>query len=192
MLSMNSRRSTAVIAGLAVLMALTRFHHEGTAFTLADASLAVFFLGGYYLGRTAMFAALLAGAFVIDYLAIAYGGISGFCVSPAYVFLVPTYGVMWIAGRWSARLPGWSVSAVLRICGALFTATTVAFVISNLSFYLLSGRLDHLGWSRYAASLAHDYPGYLGAALMYCIIILGIHGLFASAKAPKAGAVNVR
>jgi len=40
-----------VIAGLVLLMALTRYNHFGSSVALPDASYAVFFLGGLFLGR---------------------------------------------------------------------------------------------------------------------------------------------
>lgn len=170
--------STAWIPlALAVLMAATRFHHSGTAFAPADASLAVFFLGGFFLGGRAAACAFLLEAFLIDYLAIACGGVSDFCVSPAYIFLVPTYAVLWWAGRWSACCRYFGKTALLKIVAALVVATSLAFLISNLSFYLWSGRLDALRWQEYVDGLAREYPSYLGAALFYAWSFLGFHAL---------------
>ncbi|MDP3839272.1 MAG: hypothetical protein Q8Q54_10150, partial [Methylococcales bacterium] len=84
---------------LIALMALTRFHHFGDAFSLPDASLAVFFLAGLVFARRWwLLGFLLLEAAVIDYVAITHFNVSAFCVSAAYVFLIPTYAVMWFAG----------------------------------------------------------------------------------------------
>ena len=77
---------------LIALMVATRFHHFGDVLHLPDASLAVFFFAGFY-PKKMFFAFLLALAALIDYLAIE-NGTSGWCVTPAYVFLIPTYAVM--------------------------------------------------------------------------------------------------
>lgn len=163
-----------IIASLALLMAATRFHHEGTAFALPDASLAVFFLAGWHSRSHAVLAGLLLGAFAIDYLAIFHAGVSGYCFTPAYVFLIPTYAALWAAGCWSCRVSAEASFPWRKIVLALPLATTVAFVISNGSFLLFSGRLAGADWMAYSLGVARDYPGYLGAALMYTILALSL------------------
>ncbi|MEI7994736.1 MAG: hypothetical protein WCH01_07515, partial [Methylococcaceae bacterium] len=83
---------------LIALMVMTRFHHFGDVLHLPDASLAVFFFAGFY-RKKALLGFLLALAALIDYVAIE-NGTSSWCFSPAYVFLIPTYAVMWFAGRY--------------------------------------------------------------------------------------------
>jgi hypothetical protein len=70
---------------------------------LADASLAVFYLAGIFTGGLASFAVLLTEAALLDYVAISQFQVSDYCISPAYIFLIPTYAVMFFAGRWSAK-----------------------------------------------------------------------------------------
>jgi hypothetical protein len=41
-------RQAWVLGVLALMMAVTRFHHQGSAFALPDASLAIFFLAGIF------------------------------------------------------------------------------------------------------------------------------------------------
>jgi hypothetical protein len=75
---------------LVALMALTRVHHFGDAFSLPDASLAVFFLAGMSVSSFSFLGFLLLEAGVIDYVAITQFNVNDFCVSAAYVFLIPT------------------------------------------------------------------------------------------------------
>jgi len=120
-----SSRELAIALGLAALMAATRFHHFGSPLHLPDASLAVFFLGGLALGNAALFAAFLAEAALVDWLAIAWGGVSGWCVTPAYAFLIPACASLWAAGRWCAmrRREGWGhVARAVRSGRAIATA----------------------------------------------------------------------
>lgn len=156
------------IIGLLLLMAATRFHHQGTAFALPDASLAVFFLGGWYLRDTRVFVGYLLAAFAIDYLAIAHMGVSDYCISPAYGFLIPTYAALWYAGRWAK-----SCCNPVKTSLALWAATTVAFVVSNGSFFLFSGRLGGADGMAYSLGVLQDYPGYLFHTALYCAVVFG-------------------
>ena len=165
-----------IMAGLAVLMAATRFHHEGGPVSLPDASLAVFFLLGWYSGSLSAVTGFLGLAFFIDYLAIVHGGISGYCVTPAYGFLVPTYGVMWGAGRWAGRAANLNLDGRVWLLSLMILtgATTMAFLISNWSFFFWSGRVNGIGWSDYASGIMDYYPGYLATTLVYSVMVFGL------------------
>lgn len=154
---------------LIALMVLTRFHHFGDALHLPDASLAVFFFAGFY-RKMVFFVFLLVLAGLIDYVAIA-GGTSAYCISPAYVFLIPTYGVMWLAGRYCSNFRLSNASGLLLSLGLLALVTTVAFVISNGSFYLFSGRFDQLDWGHYFERTSGYYVFYVGSAIGYCAVL---------------------
>lgn len=155
------------------LMALTRLYHFGSAFSLPDASLAVFFLAGMRFGLR-FFALLLLEVGVIDYLAITQFNVSDFCISPAYICLIPTYAVMWFAGRYCKAFESLSFVDSLKTYGLATIATTGAFVISNGSFYVFSGRFGQLSWNQYLTQTIQYYPPYLSAALIYIVIGLAI------------------
>ncbi|QFY41232.1 hypothetical protein F6R98_00245 [Candidatus Methylospira mobilis] len=178
---MNITLASSIRPGAVALMALmaaTRFHHVGSAFSLPDASLAVFFLAGLWLGGRYLFIALLLEAGLIDYLAITHNGVSDFCISQAYVFLIPTYAAMWIGGQWCAKFPVLSAASAMQQFAALVMAASIAFLISNGSFYLLSGRYTDLSWGRYFAQAAEYYPSYVGYTLCYTVAIFSIVKLF--------------
>lgn len=175
---LNLDRTHGLAACLVVLMAATRFHHEGTAFAVPDASLAVFFLGGWYLRSVPAFAGYLLAAFAVDFLAIHYGGVSDYCISPAYGFLVPTYGVLWWAGRRAGIRADSTVPGMGRTVTALLIASTAAFVISNGSFFLLSGKVGGAtGWVDYGRGVAAYYPGYLVSTFFYCGLVFVVKAL---------------
>jgi hypothetical protein len=159
---------------LMVTMALTRFHHFGSAFSLPDASLAVFFLAGMGFSSVWLFALLLLEAGFIDYLAITQFSISDFCISPAYVCLIPTYAAMWFAGRYCKAFKSLGFVDSQKTFGLAAIATTGAFVISNGSFYVFSGRFGELSWYGYLNQTAQYLPPYLNAALIYIVIGLAI------------------
>lgn len=180
---MTSKTDLAVRPGAVALMALmaaTRFHHFGTPFALPDASLAVFFLAGLWLGGRYLFATLLAEAGIIDYLAITKLGVSDFCVSKAYVFLIGSYGAMWLGGKWCRQFAELNVASAARQFAALVVSTSVAFLFSNGSFYWLSGRYTDTNWAQYIERFAKYYPPYLTTAALYVVVI------FAAVSAIKA------
>ena len=157
---------------LIALMVMTRFHHFGDVLHLPDASLAVFFFAGFY-RKKALLGFLLALAALIDYVAIE-NGTSSWCVSPAYVFLIPTYAVMWFAGRYCSTFKAMNIAELAKSAGLLMLATSAAFAISNGSFYLFSGHYEDVSLAGYFVRVAQYYPSYVGAALIYAVAGLSI------------------
>ena len=167
-------KTIAIFATLAALMAATRDHHFGSALHLPDASLAIFLLAGFYLPRWA-FPVLLIEAGLADYLAINYGGVSGWCFSPAYWFLIPTYFALWFGGRFYARRYQFSLRSLAEFAGIAFAATTMAFLISNISFYLFAGYFADISMAQYAVQLTGYFPQYLQGAFLYLIPAALLH-----------------
>ena len=189
---LNQSHKRWILLGLTVLMAATRFHHFGSVNFLPDASLAVFFLAGFYLLNKsvampkteeqagaesyfpglAIFSLLIIEAGLIDYVAINNGGVSDWCITPAYMFLIPTYAVMFFAGKWSAQYPLFSKAGVGKIALALLLATSVAFILSNGSFYLFSGRYAEMNGLDYGGRISVYYLPYLAYTLLYsgCVV----------------------
>ncbi|PPD29851.1 MAG: hypothetical protein CTY19_16765 [Methylomonas sp.] len=176
---------------LMALMAATRFHHFGTSFALPDASLAIFFLAGLYLGGGYLFAVLLLEAGLIDYLAITKLGVSDFCVSNAYGFLIPTYAAMWLGGTWCRQFENLKLSTLAKRFAALVVATSSAFLMSNGSFYWLSGRYPDPNWTQYLERFANYYPAYMGNTLLYVVVIFAAVNIFKSLSAHKTSQQTV-
>ena len=178
---MNLKQTLAIKPGAVALMALmaaTRFDHMGTAVALPDASLAVFFLAGLWLGGRYLFALLLIEAAAVDYWAISQMAVSDYCISPAYVFLVPTYAAMWLAGKYCRSMQNLTIRhAVLQLI-AMVSATSVAFLISNSSFYLLSDNISQPSWAQYLETFSSYYSWYLSATLLYGVLILSFVNVF--------------
>ncbi|GFO72636.1 hypothetical protein BJAS_P3036 [Bathymodiolus japonicus methanotrophic gill symbiont] len=160
------------ISALALLMALTRSDHFGSAISLPDASLAVFYLAGIFLGGITSLLLLCVEAGLLDYIAIAHWQVSDYCISPAYIFLIPTYAVMFFAGRWSAKYSSLNSLNLVRQLAYLLVAVSIAFLISNGSFYLLSGKFPDLSLVQYAERVAKYYPAYVGSTLIYSLGVL--------------------
>ena len=171
---------------LMVLMAATRFHHFGTQFSLPDASLAVFFLAGLWLGGRYLFIGLLVEAGLIDYIAITQFGVSDFCVSQAYIFLIPTYAAMWLGGKWCSKFSILTAASGAQQFAALTMSTSAAFLVSNGSFYLLSGRYPNSSWAQYFERFAMYFSPYLISTLIYVVVIFGLVCVAKSLLAPKS------
>ena len=173
-------RTIAMFAALAALMAATRFDHFGSAVSLPDASYAVFFLGGLYLAQSARasmaaFIALILEAGLIDYYATSVQGISDWCMTPAYWFLIPTYASLWFAGRWFALRHMMQGKGLAGLAIVAWTACSFAFMFSNATFYLFSGRFADMSAIEYASRVVQYYGSYVSMALLYIACAAALH-----------------
>jgi hypothetical protein len=172
--SLGHRQQLAIGVILVGAMAATRFNHFGSPLNLPDASLAVFFLAGLYLGRPIWFPIFVGEAGLMDWASIA-GGVSDWCVTPAYGFLLPTYAALWLAGRWYRRHARVEWRTLMPLVSALGLGLVSAFAISNGSFYLFSGYFAELGWSDYVRGVIGYFPAYAGYTLVYTMIALCVN-----------------
>ncbi len=176
-------KNIALIAGFSLLMFATRFQHFGNAFTLPDASLAIFFLGGlYFAGQKIarwIFLAWLLQAAGIDYWATTQLGVSDWCLTPAYPFLILAYFALWFAGKWIAPRCNGRATDLWLVFTAATLASVLAFGISNLSFFLFSGRYAEMSLFEYSSRVLQFLPSYLAVALFYVAIARAIQLLFA-------------
>lgn len=170
----NQTKTIAIFTALAALMAATRAYHFGTALHLPDASLAVFLLAGFYLPRWS-FPVLLVEAGLVDYLSINYGGVSGWCFSAGYWFLIPTYFTLWFGGRFYAARHQFSLRSLGEFAGIAFAATTVAFLISNASFYLFADYFAEMSAMEYGMQITQYFLPYLQSAFLYLGIAALLH-----------------
>ncbi len=180
--TLTLKQRSIIAVALAALMAATRFHHFGSPVNLPDASLAVFFLAGFYLRPILFFPVFLTEAALVDYAAMA-GGVSAWCVTPAYVFLIPTYASLWFGGRWYARRYCLAWRTLVPLGVALLTSTSVAFLISNGSFYWVSGYFPDMSLGEYGASVATYFSPYVLNTFLYVLLAVCVHGLVAAASA---------
>ena len=174
---MNIHRKLSIkpcTIALIALMAATRFHHFGTAFSLPDASLAVFFLAGLWFSERKYLLFLLLEAIVIDYVAITQFSVSDFCISSAYVFLLPSYLALWFAGIVSQRYTTLSLSHISKQFVALLTSASLAYTLSNSSFFLFSNNSLERSWHVYVEQFFHYFASYIGAALIYAVLIVAV------------------
>ena len=184
MVTLRSKHITALLVLAAVLLMTRLFHFKFPP----DASWAVFFLSGLHRLRFRAFALLLLEAVMIDYAATAHVGVSSYCLSVAYLFLPPAYAALWLGGRWAANhgsAVAWRGIAALAL-GAV-TSISVSFLLTNGSFYWLSGRQTHPDMAGWAAGFARWYPHFLAVSCLYVGLAVSIQLLGARLAPGRSG-----
>jgi len=180
---MTATKRMPVFFALMALLAVTRAGHFGSVVSLPDASLAIFLLGGLWLGAAGYFAAFVALAFGIDVFLATTAVEGGWCLTPAYGGLILGYGLMWLGGRFLARTPE---LPPLRFAGIGFSGLLGAFLISNVAFWAFSGYFGDMGLFEYANRTAQYFPSYLASTSLYLTVGWIAHRLLSARKAIAA------
>ena len=156
------------LIGIALLLVLivTRSGHFGSRFTLPDASWAMFWLSGALALRWWWQAILISASAAVDYFVIGQG-ISSYCVTPAYPFLIPAYLSLWLVGCCVSKFLTLEANSVLWIAISILIGVTLAYFISNASFYFFSGYLPALTAWQYIVAVIKYWPSYLVTTAVY-------------------------
>lgn len=180
MQNLTSRQQLTIGIILAAIMAATRSHHFTGLHHLPDASWAIFFLAGAYLKRTWPFPALLALAATSDYIAITWGGVNSFCVSPAYALLLPAYGALWLTGRWYAQRHCERIVTLLPLTLAASGGALICELLASGGFYVFSGRFAEPTLAEFAGRLVKYFPHSLASLALYIGIAALLHAALSS------------
>ena len=190
MIKLPFSKQSLIAAAIAFFMLLTRGSHTLTPFSLPDASVVLFLLGGLYLRRAAWFVAFFVLATIIDFGAAALDPVQGFCLTNGYWGLIPAYGVMWLGGHYLAKTTDAFATKNLVSYSLVSACTTfVAFVISTQTYYLFSGRFPEQG---VIESLKHGWeylPSWMGFSAMYFAIVWVSVALWRSVKPAQTAKV---
>lgn len=161
----------AVLALLTLLMLATRTHHFASLNNLPSASIAIFFLAGMYLRNLKAFWFLYVLSITIDLSSSYARGQFGDCITTSYPALVFSYAAMFTAGFYSK--PNWQKNAwqinIIKAALALFVASSIAFFISNGSYYALSGKFPDLSWAEYATRVDKYFVKSISNPVFYVI-----------------------
>jgi hypothetical protein len=122
----------------------------------------------------------MLGAALIDYVAITWGGVSSFCVSPAYWLLIPAYGALFLAGRVYARHHRLSWSALPWLLGCALAGAALAELFSSGGFYFFSGRFAEPSLGEFIPRLVKYFPAMLSTFVAYLGLAAVIHVAVAS------------
>lgn len=158
-------KQTWLAAGLLAIIFATRMQHFGSAVYLPDATLAVLFLGGLLIARTGWLGLAIIAAFGMDAYALGWQGVSDYCMSPGYWGLIPTYALVWGAGRWLAQRE--KPFALLPYVLFGWAAASLAFVVSNAFWYGFSDKVSSMPVVEFSQRVAQYYTPYVGYTLVY-------------------------
>ncbi len=182
MLTLSTRNQIVIGLVLALLITVTRGHHFATLEHLPGASWAVFFLAGVYLRSVWVLPGLLVLTWLLDFAAFAWSGTSGFCLTPAYVFLLPAYGALWFAGRWYAGQHRFAWRTFIPLSLSVLVGATICELFSSGGFYFFSGRFTEPTFAEFGARLLKYFPPYLQSLAFYVGIAVVVHTVFALAR----------
>lgn len=167
--------TTYTIAGLLIaLLILPEGKHFISPLHLPESTLAVFFLAGRYLRHWASWLGLFALNFACDYFVIHYRGVSDFCFTPSYGFLLFAYGAMWLGGLYSRSAQLTRISGITTLIVAALAGTAVAFLISNGGFYWFSGRYAEPHFAEYLERALMYMPRYMESPWIWLAVAASV------------------
>ena len=155
-------------------MAVTRIEHFGVNRVLPDASTAIFFLAGLFIGNPLWLAAFLAEALALDVAAIKAVGVDPACITFGYCMMIPAYAALWYAPRALRADFAPSVAAFSKLALTCVAGLVVFFVLSNIGYYVGGGYYTSLGFAEYAQRVAVYVPYYLESTLIYSALGVAI------------------
>jgi len=182
MLTLSARNQIVIGCILGLLMIATRGQHFSTLVSLPGASWAVFFLAGVYLRNNGALPGFLALSWVLDFAAYTWGGASNFCITPAYVFLLPAYSALWFAGRWYAQKHQFEWRTLMPLVAAVLVGAVACELFSSGGFYFFSGRIAEPTLSAFIAQEMTYFPMYLQSLAFYVGMATVVHALFGLMK----------
>lgn len=174
----ENRKSLWLATALLAVIVLTRTQHFGSAVFLPDATLAVMFLGGLLVARTGWLGLAIVVTFAMDAYALGWKGVSDYCMSPGYWGLIPTYALVWGAGRWLAKRE--KPFAVLPYALFGWATASLAFIMSNAFWYGFSDKVASMPITAFSQSVAQYYLPYVGYTLMYLGVAWTAYAFLAS------------
>jgi hypothetical protein len=159
---------------LVALVLVTRTNYSSAVIDTPDISLAAFFIAGVWIPSALAFGLLFLVAALADQLSF-MAGVSDWCFTPAYVFLVPTYASLWYAGYLCRKTDFFRIAGALKVAVYFVLAVVVAYLISSYSFYFFSGRLTPTTAVQYTQALAkYFWHPYFSWAAAYTVLAFGI------------------
>lgn len=160
-MNITARHQILIGIVLLALMILTRSAHFATLHSLPGASWAVFFLAGVYLSSIWGLPLFLGAAWGLDFAAFQFGNGSNFCLTGAYVALLPAYAALWFAGRWYSARHRFAWSGLPLLAVSAFLGALVCDLISSGSFYFFSGRFAEPTLAGFLPRIVEYFPPYL-------------------------------
>ena len=128
--------STLALMGL---MVVTRGHANPLNIVhLPDFTLAALFIAGTYLRNWIVPLVIIAFAMSIDWYVISNKGVSDFCITQAYMMLVPAYLVMFAGGLMFKSLAIQNALKLMKLTVVMAVSGALEWLISSASFYWMA------------------------------------------------------
>jgi len=178
MLTLSTRSQVAIGLALVLLMIITRGHHFASLQNLPGASWAIFFLAGVYLRSAWPLLGFFALSWLLDFAAYTWGGTSGFCLTPAYIFLLPAYSALWFAGRWYANQHQFAWRTFMPLSLSIVVGLSLCELFSSGGFYFFSGRFEETTLVEFGSRLVQFFPMYIESFVFYIGIAMVVHAAF--------------
>ncbi len=187
MLNLARHHQWTIFSLLLLLLVATRGQHVASVDQLPGASWAVFFLAGIYL-RWRWIPLVLMGCVLAldiaplllngDGLTSVFSGDKAYCISPAYLFLLPAYGALWMCGQWYASKHCFQWKTLNPLIGAFLVGAIICELFSSGGFYLFSGHFSDPSLVEFATRVSQYFPSYLQSMFFYLSLSFLIHVLF--------------
>jgi len=164
------------------LMALTRNSHSLTSLNLPDVTMALFFIGGFYLKDLRWFAGLFLLSTLIDAITSYIDPSMSLWHNVSYLGMILAYAVMWLAGAITIK----NKSSFYFLLSSMIS-TVIAFTVSTQTYNLLSGSFPDITIKQSLQTGWEYLPQTFIYTMSYLLIYWGIQSLlkrqFVSQKA---------
>ena len=163
MMQILSKNNLFLISFLVFLMFLTRGSHFLTEFSIPDASLIIFLCLGLLIPSILLFCVFFILTAVIDFGSGFFDNSLVFCLTDGYWGLIPTYLVMFFAGK---LIKSYDIK-FNKFFVVVLVSTTLAFIISTNTYFMFS---DRFGNPSFFTSIQYGwnyFPAYLIPNLIY-------------------------
>lgn len=178
MLNLSAHIQLMIATVLIMLMMVTRGDYFLSLGQLPDASWAIFFLVGIYLRSAWLLLGFFALSWALDFVAYQWGGVSDFCLTPAYIFLLPAYASLWLAGRWYAARYQFKWVTLIPLALSASVGLVLCELFSSGGFYFFSGRFDITTLAEYIQRTVQYFPYYVESFLLYMGMAVTAHIAF--------------
>jgi len=165
-------KRSLLLLTLVFLMALTRNSHSLTSFSLPDATMALFFIGGFYLKDLRWFASLFLLSTLIDAITSYIDPSMNLWHNVSYLGMIFAYATMWFGGALTIK----NKSSFYFLISSTIS-TIIAFMISTQTYNLLSGALPLLSFKE-SFQIGWEYlPQSFIYTMSYLLIFLALNKL---------------
>lgn len=171
--SQSASNAWYALVPLLLLMLATRSSHFASAWSLPDASRAVFFLGGFYLSRK-YFGVLIGTAIAMDFISMALGG-SRACLSPGYLLIVPAFAALWFGGELLRKVVGRDLMFFVKAAAYWWVAASISYAMTSAGYYFLSGKFADPSLIGWIERMQNWYAMFVAQPMLYLVAAAVVH-----------------